>query len=541
MVLIDDGVEKNNNIDTFQELLNEITKRRVQPEDRYEIAAIIESMGFNDSRVSEVFGADDVFSLASEIWDAIRSNIVFSPHEPIEKRSLAAIITNAVRNFLRGSIFAFPMAISVFSMLTLKLSLWSYENLTLELATSIAIGTILSFLTVGGFTQSIARRGFFYIGQNYYNMARRITFFFIRLGYIATLFIAAAFLAFNAFFEVFPFRMAIVLVLYYFFLTAIWLSVTVMYILRKELLFSGLITVGIILVFVFFYIFNIGIIFSQVISLTAVSLLSIVLVMHYFKEAEKKMEKGIAPSLPRKSITLYSVMPYFTYGFTYFAFIYADRIMAWSTNSEGFMPYLIWFRGHYELGLDFALLMLIFPIGIIEVVLGRLMMDLESSQKFCSAYEADSLSKGYLTIYYQRLCLCAVVSLLAAAFTYGIVRFLDSRALIPRLSNMLFDGNNKITITHFVLIIALLSYAILSVAMMNTLILFSLSQPEMANRSILPALLTNIATGFLLSRWIDYYFAVFGLLAGAIVFLVLSTTRVFKVLRHLDYYLYAAA
>ncbi|MBW9234278.1 hypothetical protein JQK62_18805, partial [Leptospira santarosai] len=68
------------------------------------------------------------------------------------------------------------------------------------------------------------------------------------------------------------------------------------------------------------------------------------------------------------------------YGFLYFSFLFVDRVNAWSKNEE-FMPYVIWFRGQYELGLDFALLTIIIPMGVCEVVVNRLMFDLETSQK----------------------------------------------------------------------------------------------------------------------------------------------------------------
>jgi hypothetical protein len=350
----------------FEELLDSILKRRMQPEDKYEIAAYLESIGWNDDRAARVFGAEDIFDLAESFWNSINNDISASTiSKKAENISFIYYIIDSIKQFLRGLIFALPMAISVAAMITLRFSLWSYENLTLEVATSIAIGTILSFLVVGGFTQAIARRGFFYLTQGYYNMGRRMTFIFVRMGYTVCLIISVLLFLSNLFIEIFPFRMIWIIIAYFFFLSSIWLSVTVMYILKKELVFTGLIAFGILVVFVLVQMFGIYyIIFIQLFSLLLVSVIGIGLVLYYFKTAERKMEKGIAPSLPRKSITLYSVMPYFTYGFLYFSFLYLDRVIAWSTNNSGYMPYFIWFRGQYELGLDFALFMLMIPMGI---------------------------------------------------------------------------------------------------------------------------------------------------------------------------------
>jgi hypothetical protein len=520
----------------LKKLLDEILKRRMQPEDMYEVAAIIESLGWNDQLAAQEFGVRDIFELAENLWNAITKKVTFTPYFPVERSSTATVFIEVIRSFIRGMVFALPMAISVVSMLTLRFSLWSYENLTLEMATSIAIGTIMSFMTVGGFTQAIARRGFFYITQNYYNMARRMTLRFIKIGYYLCLTVSILFLLFNLFFEAFPVRMIIVIVLYFFFLTAIWLSVTVMYILRKELAFTGLLVMGIALVFVMFELLELNIILSQIIALLVVSVSGIVLIMYFFKREEKKMEKGIEPIMPRMSITFYSVMPYFAYGFLYFTFLYVDRIMAWSTNDSSYMPYLIWFRGPYELGMDFALLMLIIPMGLIEVVVGKLMKDLEVSQKYASMEQAPQLARNYLIRYIKTNFLVMLLSLISSAVIYFIVYMVDQGSIA--LIETGFLSNNT---THFVFIWALIAYAFIVVALMNCIILFSLSQPLLVNRSLLPALIVNIVLGFLLSRWVDYSCAVLGLFFGAIVFLALTSRQVLKVIKNLDYYLYVAS
>jgi hypothetical protein len=79
----------------------------------------------------------------------------------------------------------------------------------------------------------------------------------------------------------------------------------------------------------------------------------------------------------------------------------------------------------------------------------------------------------------------------------------------------------------------------------------------MVIRTMQLGLLTNIIVGFLATRWGNAFYlsiasevftsnpayqnAVFGLLAGSIVIAVLTTRHVIKVLRDLDYYIYAAS
>lgn len=519
----------------LMQLLRDIQKHRVQPEDRYEIAALLESMGWTDDRAAGTFGVDNVFELASHLWDMSRSNIIMTPFSKAEKISVWKALVLLVSNFLRGAIFALPMAVSIFSMTTLRFSLWSYENLTTEIATSIAIGTILSFVTVGGFTQAIARRGFFYIIQGYYGMARKVTFYFIKLGSIACLIISVLIFVLNTFINLFPPDMILLMILYYFFLNTIWLSVTVMYILKKELVFTFLIVVGIAIVYFLFVVLNINIIVSQIISLMLVSWMAIGLAVYFFKKAEQLEDKGFQPKLPKMSVTIFNTLPYFIYGILYFTFLFVDRIIAWTVDNA-FLPYFIWFRGDYELGLDFSLLVLIIPMGIIEVLLSRLMNNIQLSQQQYLGQDIQKMNSKYIFDYFYRVGLIFVVALASAVTVYYFLS-IGLNIFNPQMGAVIYE--NKIT--HFVFIVSLIAYTFLAVALMNAVTLFSLSQPHKVIKAIIPALLLNLILGFVLSRWFGYEYAVIGLLIGSMVFVILSSWQVYSVLRKLDYYMYAAS
>ncbi|TYP70093.1 hypothetical protein [Paenibacillus methanolicus] len=517
----------------FERLASDVAARDALPEDRYAVAALLESMGWNDARAAEAFGTTDIFELAAEVWEAVRRKVVTSTFAVNEQTGVLRTGLALLKSFLRGVIFALPMAISVISMLTLKFSLWSYEHLSVEIATCIAIGTIASFVVVGGFTQAIARRGFFYISQGYYNMARKVTFLFIRLGYAAALVACALLLAFNLVFNVFPPEMFLYIVLYFFFLVSIWLSVTVMYILRRELTFTGLILAGIAIVYVLFRVLAWDIIFAQLLSILVVSAAGMALVVYYFRQAAKREEKGIAPRMPRLAVTVYAVAPYFAYGLLYFVFLFVDRIMAWSSNVD-YMPYFIWFRGEYELGLDFALLSLMIPLGVCEVMVNKLMLDIEASYKRYWGFESELMNARFRRVYNRMMAAIAVSSALSALLIYGLAQLFDGIYYAREGEHLIASAT-----TRFVFLVVLLAYVILATGLMNAVTLFSLSQPSLVNRAIVPALAVNVVLGFALSRWIDYSFAVFGVLAGAIVFSALSFRAMRQVLGKLDYYLYA--
>lgn len=516
----------------FKDLIEQVMQGTRNPEDIYEVAAVMESMGWNDALVNETFGAEDIFDLAQDVWDAIQRQLLVMPVSHTESVSPLDYFIRVLRSFIRGAIFALPMAVSVLSMLTLRFSLWSYEYLSLENATSISIGTILSFMVVGGFTQAIARRGYMYLGIGYVNMARQSTYYFVKLGYLVCLITAGFYLLFNFAFSIYPWRMTLITILYLLFLSGIWLSVTILYILQKELTFTGLIVGGIALVFVLFRVLKINIIISQLISVAIVALASMAIAHVTFIRAERKMEKGISPTLPRLSITLYTSLPYFAYGFLYFTLIDIDRVIAWSTNNV-YMPYFIWFRGEYELGLDFALLVLIFPMGLVEVVVNELMTNLVAHQRNFMALDAGIMNQMYVSFYKKRYVFVAIFSLLNAVLLYWGINALTTNHFITL---KVFADQT----TFFVFVWAVIAYSMLAVALMNSLILFCLSQPHMVSNAILIALIINVLVGFILSRWFFYYWAVIGLFVGCLVFTILTTQRVLQVLRNLDYYLYAA-
>ena len=529
------SITPDTNTPQFTQLLDDVLEKQIHPYDSYEITALLESMGWNDIRAAKEFGVKDVFELAEQMWEAIQSKVNYRPISKAEKPKGKYVLFEMVRSFLRGLIFAFPMAVSVVAMLNLKFSLWSYQFLSLENATSIAIGTILSFIVVGGFTQAIARRGFFYIIQGYYNLAKKTTFLFICIGFASCIVISIILIILNLIFTFFSYNMILLILLFFFFLTSIWLSVTVMYILKKELVFTGLIIFGILLVYLLFVQLGIDIILSQLISLLVVSVCSILLVLYFFTKDEKKGEKGIAIKLPRFSLTLYSVGPYFLYGCLYFTFLFLDRVNAWSMN-EAYMPYVILFRGPYELGLDFALLTIIIPMGVIEVVVTKFMLDIETSQKGYFVNNSDEMYKKFIKSYQKLFLFILASSAISAFIIYRFILWYNQASIRLNGENIL---NNQVVL--FVLIWGIISYVILAFCLMNVVILFALSQPKKVLKAIFPALLTNMIIGFLLSRWIDYEYAVFGLLAGTILLLILTTRSVIKVFKNLDYYLYAAS
>jgi hypothetical protein len=179
--------------------------------------------------------------------------------------------------------------------------------------------------------------------------------------------------------------------------------------------------------------------------------------------------------------------------------------------------------------------MLMFPMGVCEVTVNRLMIGIEANQKNSLVHDDETLNKKYIGMYLRSIISVLVSGIISSMVVYLIVQYINTHN-----TEFIASRFALTPVVKFVFIAALISYSLLSVALTNSVILFSLSQPNMVSKVMIWSLLVNCIVGFLLSRWIDYYYAVFGLLIGTIVFMIWSGKYVLRVLRNLDYYIYVS-
>lgn len=518
--------------DIFAHLWQEIIEKHLRPEDDYEIAALLESFGWTDNRAREELGVSDVFQLAKELGKFSAYPIEITVNQYKVRAPFSPIIKDIMKQFLRGMVFALPMVISIASMLTLRFSLWSYQYLSTRTATAIALGTLLSFITVGGFMQAMARQGYFYMFQGHYQLMRKMTFRIIILGVFLSLLISIIGIILNVAFPELPYDMLGVSLVYYIVLSAIWLSVAVLYILRRELWFTAILSSGIGMVYVGFRVLHMNILTAQILSLGVLIVSSLILLRYFFSRVENALDKGINAQLPRFSVTAYSVAPYFAYGLLYFTLLFLDRVMAWSSNSAS-VPFVIWFRGDYELGLDFALLALTVPMGISEVIVSRLMARIWSTQKDFLAKESLRMNAMFTRIYHRSVLLMVIISVVNGFFVYVTVKWIISKNLQFIQGRIRIDG-----VTNEVFIVGLIAYSILSIGLLHAVVMFSMSRPDLVVKPMLASVAVDFFVGFLLTRWISYPQAVWGLLAGCLCFSYFTSKNVNKVLLELDYHMY---
>ena len=513
----------------FNGLLRLITQSGSHPLDVSHVAAMLELNGFTDRRAATL-GYDDVFDLAAALFHSIsadnrREEVLDEEKDPWFKR-----LFRIFRLYLRGLSFAAPMILSSASVLALRYSLWSYIDFSTEIATAIALATFGSFLVTGGFTQAIARRGLFYITQDQYKLARLATFRLVMVGVAA---IAVFIVGMGLFVAVVPIlTWGIVGVTYLYFvpMAFIWLGTGLLYMLHWEPVILGLIAVGIFLVYVLFERFHVPMMVAQAVTMTVVAAGSFGLAVVLFRNLEHKNVSETEQKIRmRWSQTSRSLMPFFVYGVAYFALNFADRLMAWSRPEE-FHPYFIWFRGDYELGLDWALWSLFVPMGLVEIYVVSLFDRLKKRGKHTNVANLPKFNRGFQVFHLRTIVFVLLGGLAGIPAILWLVKFLFGHGWLvfnPMLNQ----------VTNFTFFVAAPSFSILATGLQGALVLFSFNEPWMATRAAGWALLANVLVGFLASRYVAYWWAVLGLAVGAIVFATLTTRQALHVLGRLDYYM----
>ncbi len=78
----------------FKELVEQVRNKVINPVDKYEMAAIMESMGWNDTRVQADFGVNDIFDIAQTVWEVAQPQ----PRAlPVLRREILEPHSNSIR------------------------------------------------------------------------------------------------------------------------------------------------------------------------------------------------------------------------------------------------------------------------------------------------------------------------------------------------------------------------------------------------------------------------------------------------------------
>jgi len=522
------------------ELVDVITETVGIPMDTRAVAATLESLGLRDVDAQTDFGAENLFALAEDIYGRARQRVIAqsglpSASEGVRRKGLLRRIGRFFKFYLKGSLFAAPITAQIIVLFVLGSSLWAWLSFSERQATVIAVGTILSYIVTGGFSQAISRRGIFYWKQKNYLLARRISQDFLQAGIILTLAVAILMYIANIILPFFEQDMILICIMYFVLLSGLWLNLSTLYMLEQYLAVLLTTVIGGVLVWVIVTYVGWGIYIAHAVGI----FVSDVIAFLWGYQVLARRVRGVTGAqrlakLPRHSIIVWAAGPYFVYGVLYFGFLFLDRVVGWSAPySPGGepSPYLLWFRTAYEVGIDLALISFILTIAMLEYTINEFSTMIIPTQESVDANDVPRHNRSFKAFYVRQLILLVVVALISVAVCTIIVDWLRT---LPGATM----GDD--VVTPFVCRWGMVSYAFLSLGLLNAVFFLSLSRPYFVLRAVGIGFVANLVIGFVLSRIVAYYYSVIGLVAGTFVFGTLSTWYAWRVMNELDYYYYSS-
>jgi len=512
------------------ELLRSISEGKGRPLDTWEVTALLETNGLRDVDARTDWTLPDLFILSERLLpSAVRLDY------PVKETKLTKhrFGLRVTLNYLKGMLFAVPMIVQILSMIVIGVGIWSSINFTIRDATIIGLATLLALATTGGAAQIIGRKGLFYIKLQETLLASMITKRLYLLSVSVIIMTAFAFAGMNLYFQFFPFSVFSSFILYYVLLSLFFLALSVFYMLEQYGTIALITILGIVLVYLFYVVLGKEIFFSQYVSLGIIVVLANILGFYQMRRLRKKAgaEGTLLPKVASLFYTLYS---YFAYGSLYFLFLIMDRMLAWTTGKQ-YLPSFIWFNYPYEVGVDWALIPLIFTIALVEVFIYELGIFAFNRMNETPASQQKNFNAHFIRIYVLGGLTFFIVGVISIILSYFFPFFLSNYSTFFQHLGAYF---NRINIMVF--FFASAGYVLLSWALLNCIIFFAYSRPNFAIKSIAAGTFVNFVVGYIFSRAFDYYYAIIGLTAGGIVFAAVSTYYAYRFFRRYDYYYYSA-
>lgn len=506
------------------------------PKDEWEIAAQLEVMGLRDTDARTDHDARDLFDLARRIHGWYLDGRLRSEPEAEDPVPRVSRGTRFLKNYVTGLTFSLPMALQAVTMVVWGYGVWGAIAMDLRTGSAIALGFIASYVVTGGFMQSIVRRGLFYVYQQEEWLARwtALRAWSISLRIVLALLVPA--LLVNALFNLLPWSIVLTAAGYYVALSILWLNWALIYLVRKTWLFLLTTAIALAVVLIAARGFGAAPILANAIGLLVADTLSFALALHHLNALAKRSTKPGAVNPPRITVLVYTTSRFFLYGLLYNTFLFADRVIAWTsgTGREDFPPYGFWLNVRYELGMDLALIVVMLLSGVVEHATQRFSESLVPNEKRTRSIDTPRFTAAAREELRRRNLILAGAAVFAVIAAVAVAIALRELPSLPVYEALIAPKTTR------VFVLATIAYVIFLFALQNVLTLLTLSRVELVVRAVGIALAVNIAVGFVCSRAIDYSFAVLGLLAGAIAMTILTSRAMRNVLNDLDYHYYAA-
>jgi hypothetical protein len=502
-------------------------------QDPLDVAAVLESLGWTDSRIEQQFGHSDIFHAAEELYQAIQQDITQAPLPISVEVSRRVLLRSVIRDLGHGLTFTLPMIVSVMAMITLHISFASYQYFSVANATAIGLATFFSFLTTGGFSQAMTNIYYVLSGMQKIQDIEATVFLLMRWAMGLTGVVAVLLLVVDFIFPIMPESLVFLMIVYLIMLSVLWLSFTGLYILRREYLLTVITAISIGVAYGLFR-SGVPVEWAQAVAMGVASTCGFVASVTIFRRHTKDAKAVAGAFRTRLPQLAHGASPYFLYGILYFTYIYVDRLVAW-TSQTSYLPYNVWFRGQYELGMDWSLAALFLPLSLAEVLISTVMRRIEHLQHRRNLEDSRQFYYQVRLTYFQMLAIfvsASVAGVLAAHIGVGFLaplRLFKDAVPVHGVEPMVFTWSSW-------------SYVLLSVAIFNVLLLFTLSYPRPALSVLSYGIILDVVLGVVCTQVFNgYQYAVFGLFGSAVFIAGYSVWLTLRLMPTIDYLLYRLA
>lgn len=502
------------------------------PIDVWAIAALLESIGIRDRDAVKRYGRRDVFALAHAVQVRLPEA---APAERIEpsRPPLRARLERFARIYGRGTFFFVPLALQLIALLAVGISLFAAIDFTTMQASVVAVAAAMSFTVTAGFVQALGYLGPIYIESGKHMLAESVAWTVVGLGALAAVAIGGLVWGVAALTHAYPADELRISAAYYALLAAQGLVGALLYVLRKFALMILATVAALVVAGVLYNRTSLPVEEIHWIGLaTAIAIQVVVAVLLLHRRAANTKGDMRLARLPRARLLFRRAYPFGLYGLVYFTFLTADRALAWASGDN---PLPFWFRTPYELGLDWALGAIVLSLAFLEVTVENFSAMLVPTAERFGVDAVREFNRTISRFWAKQL---AYVGALAAIGTWVSVAL---AVLLHKLGALgPADKVYEDPIAHYVFGLGIAGYAFLSLGIANSVFLMSLNRPWRSIVSIGPGLVVSIGVGIVLTSSQPYWTAVFGMLAGAMVFAAISGWQAWRTLRHADYFNYSA-
>ncbi len=483
-----------------------------------EVAALLESLGYNDKSAREL-GYPSIFPFAEELFARLQQDPEPDDAPPDTRKRLSALaeLSYAVRRFSLGLAYAIPWM----ALLTLEYLRPNALNVPPELGGALSLALIASLITTGGFIQMISRSGSFYYGLKEPALARRTCLKLLNVGLTSTLLLGLLGMILGAYFHLFA--------PYYLLLAAInFVALSLLWMFCAVLSVQG---IGWCILLVFLLSATIcglakaltgagNTLLLTLWPITAV-LCALISVWAGFYRAEKNFSDTRNSARPRFGVLSISLVPFFLYGTFYFSFLFADRLAAgsavpWVSGlSFGIDP-------AYKRGMDLVLLAFLITASLVEYLSDAYLRFWRRLAAELPQSSGGELVRRLRRRHWKTISVIFVMFVLVSFGAWFAFSRVNGAPLSPRLLQTAALGG--------------LGYLMLSIALLEIVILSSVNSTSFAMVAAAFGLAVNLITGYGLSHFWGVQYAAAGLLAGSAVVLWTCNAAVRRILRRPDYH-----